>query len=64
VDQLDRCFPNEVPSLLGCERLEINGPVAFASGVILRGQVKFENADSERVTIAPGTYEDTTVALS
>lgn len=63
VDQLDRCFPDEVPSLLGCDLLEINGPVEFASGVILRGQVKFENANADRATIAPGTYEDTTVIL-
>ena len=63
VDQLDLCLPNEVPSLLGCDRLEITGPVEFASGVILRGQVKFGNANSERATIASGTYENSTVIL-
>lgn len=63
VDQLDACLVDAVPSLLGCERLEIRGPVQFAPDVVLRGKVKIENDSSKRLTVNPGTYENETIKL-
>ena len=53
-----------VPSLLGCERLEIRGPVQFEPGVIFKGKVTIENASAERQVVAAGTYADQTLTFS
>jgi UDP-N-acetylglucosamine pyrophosphorylase len=63
VDQLDACLTSGVPSLLGCERLEIRGPVQFEPGVIFKGKVTIENASAERQVVSAGTYADQTVEL-
>ena len=51
-----------MPSLIGCDRLEIKGSVHFAEGVVLQGRVTIENTTAERAEVAAGTYRDTTVA--
>lgn len=52
-----------VPSLVDCDSLTVNGPMKFAPGVIVRGKVSFENADSEIKTVSAGLYENLTVGL-
>jgi len=47
------------PSLLSCSRLEIKGPVRFADGVTLAGNVVIENLSDACVVVPAGTYCDT-----
>lgn len=55
VDQLD---PLGVPSLIGCKTLKISGPIHFADGVILQGEVEIQNSSENRKTIEAGIYQD------
>ena len=52
-----------VPSLIDCHSLKINGPVRFAPGVVIKGDVAFENANPENRIITAGIYCDQTVKL-
>ncbi len=61
VDQLDAAIPDGPPSLVECQRLTVSGPVRFAPGVTIAGEVTIANSSPERITIAPGRYQDTTV---
>ncbi len=63
VDQLDAALAGGVPSLLGCERLEIRGAVRFEPGVVLRGKVEMVNEGEARATVAAGTYENDRITL-
>jgi len=63
VDAMDTLIPNGSPSLIGCKSLKVEGPLEFAAGVVVKGDVKFVNASKEKKTVAAGTYEDTTVEL-
>ena len=47
-----------VPSLIGCSSLKVNGSIAFDKGVIIEGDVAFENQSSECKAIPAGTYKD------
>ena len=55
VDALD---PLGVPSLIKCDSLKINGLLAFDKGVVIEGDVIFENTQAERKTVPSGTYKD------
>ena len=55
VDALD---PLGVPSLIKCDSLKINGLIAFEDGVIVEGDVAFENPQSERKIVPAGTYKN------
>ena len=61
VDQLEALG---VPSLIGCRSLKIKGPISFAQGVVIEGDVEFENTSMERMTVPPGIYKDQSVSLS
>merc|ERR1719174_1395179 len=63
VDAMDTLIPNGVPSLVGCNSMKIEGSCEFAAGVVVKGDVTFKNAGSEKKTIAAGTYENQTVEL-
>ena len=63
VDALMTLVPNGPPSLIGCNKLTVEGKVAFAAGVVFKGEVKVVNAGDELKTVAAGTYEDKTVEL-
>lgn len=63
VQDFDRAFANGVPSLRGCERLEVVGPCLFSSAVICEGVVKFENTDTRPRPVPAGRYCNTTVKL-
>ena len=56
VDGLDRMLAHGIPSLIGCRRLKVRGPVVFEEGVILRGEAIFENTAFTPMVIKPGTY--------
>merc|ERR1711879_1115550 len=43
VDAMDTLIPNGVPSLKFCTKLVIKGPVEFAAGVTLKGEVTIAN---------------------
>ena len=47
-----------VPSLIDCTALTINGLVHFESGVIVQGDVSFENTDHARLIVKAGIYKD------
>jgi UDP-N-acetylglucosamine pyrophosphorylase len=55
VDSLDDLG---VPSLIKCNSLKISGLIQFAPGVIIEGDVAFENTSAERKLIAAGTYKN------
>ena len=47
-----------VPGLLNCKSLKVEGPVKFAPGVVIRGDVAFLNGSGSGQTVAAGIYED------
>ena len=49
---MERHFPSGAPSLVECERLEVEGDVTFGADVTVRGRVRVEG---------PRTVEDGTV---
>ncbi len=53
-----------VPSLIDCKSLTVKGPIHFQAGVVLRGDVSFENTDGVPKNVKAGVYENTTVQLS
>merc|ERR1711907_461002 len=63
VDAMDSLIPNGVPSLIKCNKMVVKGLFEFGAGVIVEGEVTFENKDADRKTIPAGTYKDQTVAL-
>merc|ERR1719316_2220437 len=62
VDAMDTLTPNGTPSLVGCNKLVIDGKVEFAAGVIIKGDVTIKNSGDKRIVEA-GTYENTSVEL-
>jgi len=57
VDSLDALG---VPSLVACHSLKVNGLVSFDEGVVIEGDVVFENPQAERKTITAGVYNNGT----
>ena len=55
---LDARFPSEVPSLIDCEKLEVEGDVLFGENVKLKGNVKIINTTKEQVRIENMTLEN------
>ena len=60
---VDQLTPLGVPGLLRCQTLKVSGPVHFADGVVIEGDVEIRNTGSERKTVPSGVYKDTTVDL-
>ena len=46
-----------VPGLLDCKSLKVEGPVKFALGVVIRGDVAFLNGSGSVQTVEAGIYE-------
>lgn len=61
VDKMESLIPNGVPSLVGCDRLVVKGPVAFSSGAVLQGAVSITNGGSDRKEV--GSAKDQTLDL-
>ena len=55
VEQLDQL---DTPSLIDCRSLTVRGPVRIEPGVVLRGDVTFENAGKDPLVVRPGVYAD------
>lgn len=55
VDSLDELG---VPSLIKCDSLGVEGLVGFEDGVVIEGDVRFQNANRERKMVEEGTYEN------
>ena len=47
-----------VPSLIWCRSLKITGLISFGDGVVIKGDVAFENHQSERKIISAGVYSN------
>ena len=47
-----------VPSLIDCKSLSIQGPILLEPGVIIKGDVSFENTSGSTQTVKAGTYQD------
>jgi hypothetical protein len=63
VDHLIELIPDGPPSLVGCDKLVIEGPVELAKGVVFKGTVKVENAGDIKKVLQAGTYVDRVVQL-
>jgi len=61
VDAMDTLIPNGVPSLKDCKSLSIEGPMEFAAGVVIQGDVKIKSTEKKQVP--KGTYKDQTLEL-
>eukprot|EP00415_Alexandrium_ostenfeldii_P000012 UN0012 len=62
-DAMDKLIPEGPPSLIGCKKLVVEGPMTFAKDVVIKGEVSIKNTSKEAKQVAAGTYEDTTVEL-
>ena len=60
---VDQLTPLGVPGLLRCQTLKVSGPVHFADGVVIDGEVEIHHSGIERRTVPSGVYKDTTVDL-
>jgi hypothetical protein len=47
-----------VPSLINCNSLKITGLIHFEHGVVIEGDVVFQNTNAERKVVSAGTYKD------
>ena len=63
VDQLTTLVPNGPPSLIGCDKLTVEGKMSLAKGVVFVGTVKVVNSSGESKELKAGTYKDQTVEL-
>jgi UDP-N-acetylglucosamine pyrophosphorylase len=61
LDDFELRFGQQVPSLLQCDLLKVDGPVHFKPGVVLQGKVDFINASGKEQTVQPGVYKDDTI---
>jgi UTP--glucose-1-phosphate uridylyltransferase len=50
----DARFPEGPPSLVGCERLSVEGDVSFGRGVVVRGEVEVVNDGDDQLRIEDG----------
>lgn len=57
-------FSKGVPSLKFCKNLWVIGKVNFATGVVIKGNVKIINETDEVKTLAAGLYRDQEITLS
>jgi UTP--glucose-1-phosphate uridylyltransferase len=60
VDQLE---PLGVPGLVKCGSLKISGPVHFAEGVVIEGDVAITNTTGKRETVVAGVYKDQAIGF-
>jgi UDP-N-acetylglucosamine pyrophosphorylase len=56
--EFDEAFAEGIPSLIGCDTLQVVGKWRFSAGVVCRGAVKFINNGSDCRIVAPGSYEN------
>jgi len=61
VDEMDALIPNGAPSLKECKSLRIEGPMEFAAGVVIKGDVTIKS--TQKKTVPEGTYKDQVIVL-
>jgi UTP--glucose-1-phosphate uridylyltransferase len=54
VDDFEARFAGGAPSLVACERLQVDGDVAFGAGVVVRGRVTVAAGEGERLEVPGG----------
>ena len=54
IDMFQERFPKGAPSLIACERLEIQGDIRFGRGVKLSGQARLVNSTRKQVRVPDG----------
>jgi len=62
-DAMEKLIPEGPPSLIECEKLTVEGPMTFASGVVIKGTVTIKNSSDSPKPVAAGVYENTTVEV-
>jgi len=63
-DAMEKLIPNGSPSLIDCTSMTVKGKnIEFAKGVIVKGDVTFENKTEDKKVIEEGTYENKTLEL-
>ncbi len=60
VDQIESLG---VPGLIGCNSLKITGPVHFADGVVIEGDVAILNRTPEQMLVPAGIYRNQEIGL-
>ena len=55
VADFDARFPAGVPSVIGCDRLSIDGDVRFGPDVVLRGSIALKHAGEQQLVVPAGT---------
>ena len=55
IDLLEQRFKEELPSLVDCEALSVEGDVYFESGVVIQGGVSIKNTQNQAAVIKKGT---------
>lgn len=63
IDAFEARFPEPVPSLVGCERLSVEGDIRFEPGSTFRGEVRVVNTAEEQRTLEGRSVENETVEL-
>ena len=64
VNDFDALFPEGgVPSLIDCESLRVDGPVAFDAGVTIQGKVHLKAAGPAPRRLSAGRYRDQVIEL-
>ncbi|EPY37244.1 UTP--glucose-1-phosphate uridylyltransferase [Strigomonas culicis] len=51
ISGFEQLIEGGVPSLIGCNALAVKGPVRFEAGVVIKGKVRIENTDTEKVKV-------------
>jgi hypothetical protein len=64
VDALMEMVPSGPPSLIGCDRLTVEGHVVFGPNVVVEGDVRILNSGKEARTLDKGFYRDCTIDLT
>jgi UDP-N-acetylglucosamine pyrophosphorylase len=55
---VDSLEPLGVPSLIDCDSLKVSGLISFDEGVVIKGEIAFENHQAERKAIPAGVYNN------
>jgi UTP--glucose-1-phosphate uridylyltransferase len=58
IDDFDKRFPEDVPSLVDCYTLNIEGDVRFEKDVRIKGSVTIRNTGKNQAVINAGTIID------
>ena len=63
IENFDAQFFNNIPSLVSCRKLTIQGPVQFEADVILKGDLVITNTSKRAKTLKKNLYSNQQVTL-